>query len=137
MSEFPECLRRRGGPEDYGSGQLDEPQMNGQRCHRIVGHYGDCIFDRPAEFEPERTEARPLPKSQRSYYLPPVWPPAERYPRDWSRPSGGMMRCSETHLRFRVTATGSHEIDQVSACAREAGHEGDHRARDGYTWSGE
>lgn len=47
MSEFPECL---------------EPRMNGQRCHRIAGHkdYSDCIFDRPAEFEPPIREARPL-----------------------------------------------------------------------------
>jgi len=55
MSEFPECMKRRGGPEDEGSGQRGlETQMNGQRCHRIAGHGGICLFDRPAEFEPVR-----------------------------------------------------------------------------------
>ncbi len=45
------------------------------------------------------------------------------------------MKCSETCLRFRVTVTGSHEIDQVSACVREVGHDGEHRTGDGYAWS--
>lgn len=63
MSEFPECLKRRGGPEDEGSGQRGlETQMNGQRCHRIAYHDGQCLFDRPAEFEPARLDARPLPQ---------------------------------------------------------------------------
>jgi hypothetical protein len=28
--------------------------LNGQVCHRIYGHGGDCLFDRPPEFEPVR-----------------------------------------------------------------------------------
>lgn len=59
MSEFPECLKRRGGPEDYAG-----EQMNGQRCHRIAAHGGHCLFDRAPEFDPVREEARPLPKPQ-------------------------------------------------------------------------
>jgi len=55
VSEFPECMKRRGGPEDEGNGQRGlETQMNGQRCHRIAYHDGPCLFDRPAEFEPVR-----------------------------------------------------------------------------------
>jgi hypothetical protein len=26
--------------------------LNGQRCHRIQFHDGDCLFDRPPEFTP-------------------------------------------------------------------------------------
>lgn len=63
MSEFPECRKRRGGPEvDYLYG---EAQMNGQVCHRIAGHGGNCLFDRPPEFDPVREEARDMPKGMR------------------------------------------------------------------------
>lgn len=62
MSAFPECGKRRGGPEDEGSGQRAEFVMNGQRCHRLAAHHGDCLFDRAPEFEPVREEARPLPR---------------------------------------------------------------------------
>jgi hypothetical protein len=46
VSEFPECLRRRG----LAAGE----SLNGQVCHRIYEHGGDCLFDRPPEFEPVR-----------------------------------------------------------------------------------
>lgn len=59
MSEFPECMKRRGDEGDE--------HRNGQVCHRIAEHYGSCLFDRPAEFDPVREEARPLPK--RSVYV--------------------------------------------------------------------
>lgn len=49
MSEFPECMKRRGDEEDE--------RQNGQVCHRIVHHGGSCLFDRPAEFEPAREPA--------------------------------------------------------------------------------
>jgi hypothetical protein len=55
--EFPECMKRRGGPE--AEGQYGEHEMNGQRCHRIAGHDGNCLFDRAPEFDPVREEARP------------------------------------------------------------------------------
>ena len=61
--EFPECMKRRGGPE---AGFLyREEQMNGQVCHRIAGHNGPCLFDRAPEFDPVREEARPLPLRER------------------------------------------------------------------------
>jgi hypothetical protein len=59
--EFPECMKRRGGPEVEG--QYAEDQMNGQRCHRIAHHAGNCLFDREPEFVPVREEARPWPGS--------------------------------------------------------------------------
>jgi hypothetical protein len=49
---------RRDGVEDGESTHVQHE--NGQICHRIYGHYGDCLFDRPPEFEPARLEARPL-----------------------------------------------------------------------------
>jgi hypothetical protein len=63
--EFPECMKRRGGPEMGGA--YGEHQMNGQRCHRIAGHdaYSDCLFDRAPEFDPVREEVRPMPKGIR------------------------------------------------------------------------
>jgi hypothetical protein len=62
--ELPECRKRRGGPEDDStdSQRGHEFEMNGQVCHRIAAHHGDCLFDRPPEFDPIREEARPLPK---------------------------------------------------------------------------
>lgn len=71
MSEFPECLEPRAAYAD-NSGQMYG--MNGQRCHRIAGHrdYSNCIFDRPAEFDPpvkptnfrtENTTVRMIPKA--------------------------------------------------------------------------
>lgn len=53
--EFPECMKRRGGPEDVvGLYAMDRNVMNGQRCHRIAGHGGECLFDRAPEFDPVR-----------------------------------------------------------------------------------
>ena len=63
MDGFPECMKRRGGPEVEGL--HSEVGMNGQRCHRIAGHSGNCLFDRPPEFDPIREEARPLPGEAR------------------------------------------------------------------------
>ena len=72
MGEFPECMKRRGGPEDGHDGQRDERLMNGQRCHRIVGHGGSCLFDREPEFDPVWEDARPLPKPSRNHlFMPP------------------------------------------------------------------
>ena len=74
MIDFPECLKRRGGPEDDVDGQRDERQMNGQRCHRIAEHSGNCLFDRPPEFEPVREEARPLTRSYINLpFMPREW----------------------------------------------------------------
>ncbi len=51
MSEFPECLIPRHEYEDEDGRLVGQ---NGQRCHRIEFHSGDCIFDRPPEFLPTR-----------------------------------------------------------------------------------
>jgi hypothetical protein len=74
MDAFPECMKRRGGPEVEGL--HGEYQMNGQRCHRIAGHDGNRLFDREPEFDPIREEARPLPVRQRFGIGTPVvvWP---------------------------------------------------------------
>lgn len=61
--EFPECMKRRGGPETEGL--YGETEMNGQRCHRIAGHGGNCLFDREPEFDPIREEVRPMPNGIR------------------------------------------------------------------------
>lgn len=75
--EFPECMKRRGGPE--AEGQYGEYEMNGQRCHRIAGHGGNCLFDRAPEFDPAREEARPLPGQAKPVAkmvrVPGIWVP--------------------------------------------------------------
>jgi hypothetical protein len=55
---FPECLKKRG--------QETGEMLNGQVCHRIYEHGGNCIFDREPEFVPERHPmAPPKPKDER------------------------------------------------------------------------
>lgn len=56
-SDFPECMAHRAEYEALDGTLYGE---NGQICHRIAHHSGDCIFDRPPEFTPVRREARPL-----------------------------------------------------------------------------
>jgi hypothetical protein len=51
VSDFPECLVPRHEYEDKDGRLIGQ---NGQRCHRIEFHGGNCIFDRPPEFEPDR-----------------------------------------------------------------------------------
>jgi hypothetical protein len=44
-------------------------------------------------------------------------------------------KCRHSHIRWRITATGEHEVDGVSRCVLTSGHSTEHEADDGYQWT--
>lgn len=47
------------------------------------------------------------------------------------------MKCPHSIIRWRITATGGHEVDGVARCILDVSHREEHEAEDGYRWTEE